>query len=152
MAKGEKLVRMRRAVYPRDMTLREAKLAMGWELGGFMPRKPVPAGQWDAAEAAIRAEETRREEKLIGRAADEPWWICGEFPASDACASEGCIYFSEYLCDYPIGRGKTCDRSMCPGCAHQIGEDTHYCADHARAFADKCGANDNAIGLRVVPR
>ncbi len=34
------------------------------------------------------------------------------------------------LCDYPVGKGKTCDRPICDLHAHEIGPNMHYCATH----------------------
>ena len=41
---------------------------------------------------------------------------------------------SEALCDYPVGRGRTCDRSLCAGCRHRVGpgSDLDYCPEHNR--------------------
>ena len=37
------------------------------------------------------------------------------------------------LCDYPTGKGKTCDRKMCDRCATSVGEDLDYCPTHQHA-------------------
>jgi hypothetical protein len=35
------------------------------------------------------------------------------------------------LCDYVVGaRSKTCDRPLCDYCAHEVGHNRHYCAEH----------------------
>lgn len=36
-------------------------------------------------------------------------WICG--PGVTPCSS--CAYVADYLCDYPLGGGKTCDAPLC---------------------------------------
>lgn len=43
-----------------------------------------------------------------------------------------CNFFSDYLCDYPIGKGKTCDRNLCK--KHRVAQDLgiDFCPDHAR--------------------
>ena len=43
---------------------------------------------------------------------------CGSFPASELCA---CGVFAEYLCDYPLGKGKTCDAPLCATHAMPVG-------------------------------
>lgn len=45
------------------------------------------------------------------------------------CADVGGI-----LCDYPIGGGLTCDRSLCEAHGHIVGEDIHYCETHYREW------------------
>ena len=34
------------------------------------------------------------------------------------------------LCDYPIGKGKTCDKPMCSHCKTTIGYDLDVCREH----------------------
>lgn len=44
-----------------------------------------------------------------------------------------CIYVAEYLCDYPMGKGKTCDLPLCDEHAIQQGaewQDMHFCPQH----------------------
>ena len=37
----------------------------------------------------------------------------------------------EFLCDWPIGKGKkTCDKALCKLCARETGVNTHYCFVH----------------------
>lgn len=60
---------------------------------------------------------------------DEPGgrvFMCGDLGAH--CAE--CGWFGDYLCDYPVGDGKTCDRQLCEGHANEIAPDLHYCAAH----------------------
>lgn len=35
------------------------------------------------------------------------------------------------LCDFPAGKGKTCDRVLCDACAVHREPDTDYCPQHA---------------------
>lgn len=60
--------------------------------------------------------------------------ICGPKRVK-ACAHCGSI--STKLCDYPNGRGKTCDRPICEDCATHVEPDTDLCRNHA--FAAKGG-------------
>lgn len=56
-------------------------------------------------------------------------WMCGEmFADTGTCAD--CHEVADFLCDYPVGDGKTCDRKMCPDHAKTIGINMHYCAAH----------------------
>lgn len=41
-----------------------------------------------------------------------------------------CGHWADFLCDTPIGRGKTCDRPMCFCCRDHIGNDFDRCAYH----------------------
>ncbi len=34
------------------------------------------------------------------------------------------------LCDYPVGKGKTCDRKLCERCGHHVGPDKDLCLEH----------------------
>lgn len=36
------------------------------------------------------------------------------------------------LCDFPVGKGKTCDAALCEACATHKEPDTDYCPTHAR--------------------
>lgn len=53
-------------------------------------------------------------------------FICGDL--GEHCAE--CGWVGEYLCDYPVGDGKTCDRQLCESHANEIAPDLHYCAAH----------------------
>ncbi|MCX4030371.1 hypothetical protein H0A36_25705 [Endozoicomonas sp. SM1973] len=52
--------------------------------------------------------------------------ICGEL--GPHCSD--CLDVCEYLCDFPVGKGKTCDRRLCTTHAHEVGIDLHYCSNH----------------------
>lgn len=51
---------------------------------------------------------------------DVPTFLCGEGVAACACG-----YFAEYLCDFPMGGGKTCDAPLCEDCARHPGPIVH---------------------------
>lgn len=53
-------------------------------------------------------------------------FICGEL--GPHCAE--CMDVSGYLCDFPVGEDKTCDRPVCHTHANPIGPDLHYCTAH----------------------
>jgi hypothetical protein len=46
-----------------------------------------------------------------------------------------CGHLSAFLCDEPIGRGRTCDLPTCKCCRNQIGPDLDQCVFHARRLA-----------------
>lgn len=59
-------------------------------------------------------------------------FICGDL--GQHCAD--CSGFGDYLCDYPVGEGKTCDRPLCDDHASEIAPDIHYCAGHRKMWDD----------------
>lgn len=78
-----------------------------WKQFGYL-------GTWDQYSAAKSSE--------IGGT----MFICGDL--GDHCAD--CMALGEFLCDYPVGDGKTCDRPICGDHAHEIGHEIHYCVGH----------------------
>lgn len=56
-----------------------------------------------------------------------PMFMCGHRAAEEfvLCIEPGCQHLSDLLCDYPMGRGKTCDLALCDDHAREIGEDRH---------------------------
>lgn len=57
-------------------------------------------------------------------------FMCGSMEGHEYCKHSSCIGFNDYLCDYPVGNGQTCDYGMCEAHSNQIGEDLHYCKTH----------------------
>lgn len=59
--------------------------------------------------------------------------VCGSKPRTKPCykQSDGCSGRGEFLCDYPVAEGKTCDRPCCRAHAKRIGEDRDHCVEHA---------------------
>jgi len=55
-------------------------------------------------------------------------FFCGRF--GQHCNVTDCGWVSDYLCDYPIGEGKTCDRTLCTDHAYEVAPDIHYCGAH----------------------
>jgi hypothetical protein len=43
---------------------------------------------------------------------------------------------ASFLCDYPVGKEKTCDRHICEDHAHEIAPNVHYCPSHYKAWQD----------------
>ena len=61
-----------------------------------------------------------------------PLFICGDL--GPHCAD--CAGFGDFLCDYPVGDGKTCDRPLCDDHANEIAPDLHYCAGHMKLWEE----------------
>lgn len=53
-------------------------------------------------------------------------FICGDL--GDHCRD--CSGFGDFLCDYPVGDGKTCDAPLCDDHATEVAPEVHYCAGH----------------------
>jgi hypothetical protein len=69
----------------------------------------------------------------------EPYWICGSsIKPTIACREHGVE--SHYLCDYPVGKGQTCDLPLCSGCRRNIAHDTDFCEIHFAEFVGKSGS------------
>lgn len=47
-----------------------------------------------------------------------------------------CGYASDFLCDYPVGNGKTCDKALCVKCRKNVGEEIDYCACHFKEWQE----------------
>lgn len=68
--------------------------------------------------------------------------ICGDL--GPHCAD--CSGVGDYLCDYPVGDDKTCDRPMCDRHAREVGQNMHYCVTHKRMwdeYKQRTGAQEN---------
>lgn len=72
-------------------------------------------------------------------------FVCGdgvhdyEFPSCSECGDNYPVVV-EFLCDFPVGDEKTCDRLLCKSCARVVGKDMHYCETHYqewKEFRDK---------------
>lgn len=55
-----------------------------------------------------------------------PTFVCGKLGPRCRCGAPG----SDALCDYPVGKGRTCDANMCSQCATEVAPDLHYCRPH----------------------
>ena len=67
----------------------------------------------------------------------EPVFLCGQKVQQDPFCP--CGHTAEMLCDYPMGRGKTCDLPLCWCCRKHIAEDMDLCAIHFAEFVKKSG-------------
>jgi hypothetical protein len=55
-------------------------------------------------------------------------FTCGQSLDEPHCFA--CMDFGDYLCDYPVGKGKTCDRAMCESHRHNVAPELDYCDSH----------------------
>ena len=68
-----------------------------------------------------------------------------------------CGWVVDFLCDYPVGEGKTCDRGMCVYCVNEIAPDLHYCNCHNtewKKFVESGGVRkwlENVIPFKLPP-
>lgn len=58
-------------------------------------------------------------------------YMCGE--GIEVCDHHSCAYCADYLCDWPMGKGKTCDAALCEDHAVLVGEDMYFCPAHQAA-------------------
>lgn len=85
-----------------------------------------------AHEDLIRRQKARVMEPLPG-----PQFLCGQKVQQDPFCS--CGHTAEMLCDYPMGRGKTCDLAVCWCCSKHIAKDMDLCLIHFAEFVKKTG-------------
>jgi hypothetical protein len=83
-----------------------------------------------------RAEQRALAAKIRGTVYDhvveEMWWTqCGSGKPEPQCS---CGAIAEFLCDYPMGKGKTCDMGMCDEHRNPIGAERDLCIIHLAEF------------------
>lgn len=63
-----------------------------------------------------------------------------------------CSGMAGFLCDFPVGKDKTCDRPLCDEHAHEVAPDTHYCPVHHEEWKEfrASGGEQRDLG-NVVP-
>jgi len=47
-----------------------------------------------------------------------------------------CDDVSEFLCDWRVAPGRTCDRALCAAHAIEVGKNKHYCPEHHAEHVD----------------
>jgi hypothetical protein len=62
--------------------------------------------------------------------------VCGNIHI-EMCGFGHCEYAADYLCDWPIGEGKTCDLPICNQHAVQQRHEIHFCPVHQAMFVEK---------------
>lgn len=63
-----------------------------------------------------------------------PIFLKGDLEPEQHCR---CGHTADFLCDKPIGRGKTCDLPLCWCCRVTIGEDYDLCPVHAAEWSGR---------------
>ena len=54
------------------------------------------------------------------------------------------------LCDYPVGKNKTCDRSICKFDSNEVGPNLHYCNTHFGMWTKYRESGGEAADLKNV--
>lgn len=75
----------------------------------------------------VKYEEPRTEMEFgrVVRRGGHLLFMCGRLGEHCLCGWAG-----DYLCDYPVGNEKTCDRPMCDRCRHSVAPEIDYCGAH----------------------
>ena len=75
--------------------------------------------------------------------------ICGDLgPHCKECGDCG----DEFLCDYPVGKGKTCDAPLCGYHAREVAPNVHYCSGHYQKWQEFVATGGVTMVLQnVVP-
>ena len=60
------------------------------------------------------------------------YFVCGDL--GQHCSD--CSWVGEFLCDYPVGDNKTCDRVICEDHAREVAPNIHYCEVHYKLWAE----------------
>lgn len=118
---------------PEPMTLREAVRIISGHDNEYEPDPKIG----DANNARRKAAWDAKNDALLP---DDPnFFICGDFEMT-MCRETGCDREGSLLCDWPMGRGKTCDLPLCPDHAREIGDDRHLCPIHHPMWIKQAGA------------
>lgn len=70
------------------------------------------------------------------------------------CADSRCMAPSEFLCDFPVSDGRTCDMPLCRDHSFEAAPNIHYCPGHAlqwREFRESGGVKrelENVVPYR----
>lgn len=112
----------------RPMSLYEAMEAFGSKHGWGPPdNKPRTKQQL----VDLQKEQERVEKETIIPGGE--FFLHGDFDPFAVCR---CGYESDRLCDYPMGKGETCDAPLCQDCAVCIGKDLDLCRVHHTMWRD----------------
>jgi len=77
-------------------------------------------------------------------------FLCGKIKV-DLCTVNGCNCAADFLCDHPVGSGKTCDLPLCRDHAQRVGPDYHLCPIHLAEFRGAGAARVSTIpSLRIA--
>lgn len=118
---------------PEPITQREAIRLISGRDNEYKPDPKLG----DANNARLKAAWDAKNDRLIET---EPMWMCGDVEVV-MCKETACDREGTFLCDWPMGRGKTCDIPLCPSHAREIGDDRHLCPIHHPMFVRQAGAS-----------
>lgn len=80
-------------------------------------------------------------------------FLCGNLDLPH-CGDANCMDVGEYLCDFPVSNGKTCDMPLCHGHAFEAAPNIHYCPGHAlmwREFRESGGVKQELENVVPFP-
>lgn len=60
-------------------------------------------------------------------------FMCGDL--GPHCAAGDCDAASRFLCDYPVGEGRSCDLPLCSSHAYAVAHELHYCPGHMQLWS-----------------
>jgi hypothetical protein len=115
------------------MTMWEAKEQAGYR-HGWKTRRPGK-GQGHPEHPDLWPEEVVREQSNFIDGGEV--FICGDL--GEHCSEPTCGAVGDNLCDWPMGRGKTCDLPLCDDHAREIGMDRHLCPVHHPMWVKAAG-------------
>lgn len=91
----------------------------------------------------------------IERVNEDFVWACStsnERKERDDLHCAVCLDAGYYLCDFPVGSGKTCDRPLCDDHRHGVAPDLDYCNAHYPEWVKFRDSNPPAHHfMNVVP-
>lgn len=76
------------------------------------------------------------------------YFICGDL--GPHCAAERCGASSDFLCDYPVGNGSTCDASLRRSHTYEVANNVHYCPGHFQLWLEFKKSGDVTESLKDV--
>ena len=103
--------------------------------------RPLEAQKWRTYEAL--PEQRQRELNVYGiieraKQGGGPMFFCGPGVRHDwVCAIDGCGGMSGFLCDWPMGSGKTCSAPLCDEHRRNIGHELDLCPVHATMWREE---------------
>ncbi|HEY3175663.1 MAG TPA: hypothetical protein VGK94_07870 [Candidatus Polarisedimenticolia bacterium] len=64
---------------------------------------------------------------------------CGPGVRRRPCSVERCLSRSDVLCDWPVGKGRSCSAPLCRDHSYRVGASIDYCAQHWKAREARAG-------------
>lgn len=124
---------------PRPMTLFEAKDLAGARHGWGPDHRARKRGE----PLDVFLERTHVEQIAHEKATILPGVggiFCGDaFTTKSVCSR--CGLYADILCDFPMGKGTTCDLPLCDDCTHRVGDDLDLCPLHHPIWVASAGVS-----------